>query len=94
MIIVSGKILVHPGKRPAFLQLSLDAMVQARKARGCLDFVVAADPIEDDRVNIYEAWETEEALLDFRGQGPGQDISSLIASAKVARHAVASTGRA
>jgi hypothetical protein len=33
---------------------------------------VAADPIEPDRVNIYEEWESEEALLTFRGAGPDE----------------------
>jgi quinol monooxygenase YgiN len=94
MIIVSGRILLRAGKRLEFMKQSFDSMVQARRAHGCLDFVVAADPIEEDRVNIYEAWESEDALLAFRGQGPGEDISSLIVGANVARHIVASTGRA
>lgn len=94
MVIVSGKILVRTGKRQEFLSLSSDAIIKARQTPGCLDFVVAADPIESDRVNVYEAWETEEALLRFRGQGPTKDITSLISSAEVARHLVASTGPA
>jgi quinol monooxygenase YgiN len=94
MIIVSGELRVRPGSRQEFLALSSDAMVQARQAPGCLDFVIAADPIEDDRVNIYEAWETEAALLAFRGRGPSEGIASLIEVAKVARHVVASTGPA
>jgi uncharacterized protein YndB with AHSA1/START domain len=32
------------------------AVVEARRAAGCRDFVVAADPIEPDRVNVYEEW--------------------------------------
>jgi hypothetical protein len=42
----------------------------ARKAASCRDFIVAADPIEDDRVNVYEEWETVKAMLAFRGDGP------------------------
>jgi hypothetical protein len=56
--------------------------------------VVAADPIESDRVNVYEEWESEEALLTFRGDRPDQDLSSSIVRADVARHVVSSSGPA
>lgn len=92
MIIVSGKIYVRPGARAEFLKASLDAVALARHARGCRDFVVAADPIESDRVNVYEAWDSEEALLAFRGAGPDEDLTSSIVRAEVARHVVASSG--
>ena len=94
MIIVSGRIHVRPGTRQNFLTRSAAAVAQARQTHGCLDFVVAADPVESDRVNVYEEWESEEALLRFRGDGPGEDLSSSIVRAKVARHIVASTGPA
>jgi quinol monooxygenase YgiN len=92
MIIVSGKIHVRPGARHEFLTSSRDAVVQARRARGCRDFVVAADPIEPDRVNVYEEWESEDALLTFRGAGPDEGLTSSIVRADVARHVVASSG--
>jgi quinol monooxygenase YgiN len=46
MLIVSGSIYVRPGTREAFLTRSGEAVAQARRAWGCRDFVVAADPIE------------------------------------------------
>src|SRR4030095_12844287 len=49
MLIVSGRIYVHPGTRQAFLTASLAAVVQARSARGCRDFVVAAGTAQADR---------------------------------------------
>ncbi len=73
MIIVSGRLYVRPGDRPAFLTRSAEALAQARRWPGCRDFVVAADPVEPDRVNVYEEWETEDALLAFRGDGPALD---------------------
>jgi quinol monooxygenase YgiN len=92
MLIVSGRIYVRPGARPEFLASSLGAVAQARRARGSRDFVVAADPIEPDRVNVYEEWESEEALLTFRGAGPDEGLTSSIVRADVARHVVASSG--
>jgi len=40
-----------------FLASSKQAVALARSAPGCGDFVVAPDPIEPDRVNVYEEWE-------------------------------------
>jgi quinol monooxygenase YgiN len=94
MIIVSGRIYVRPGARQEFLTSSVEAVAQARGALGCRDFVVAADPLEPDRVNVYEEWESEEALLAFRGDGPEQDLSSSIVRADVSRHVVSSSGPA
>lgn len=74
--------------RDLFLNRSFDAIKAARQQKGCRDFVVAADPIENNRVNIYEEWETEEELAEFRGSGPDSDISSLIVSAEVSKHIV------
>jgi quinol monooxygenase YgiN len=70
MIIVSGNIIVVSGTRETFLAMSLEAMELARRTRGCCDFTVAADPIDPDRVNVYEQWDSEAALLAFRGDGP------------------------
>jgi len=56
--------------------------------------VVAADPIAPDRVNVYEEWESEEALVTFRGAGPDHDVSSSIVRASVSRHVVLSSGPA
>jgi quinol monooxygenase YgiN len=94
MIIVSGKIYVRSEERERFLTSSVEAVAQARQSLGCRDFVVAADPLEADRVNVYEEWESEEALLKFRGGGPDQNMQSSIVRAAVYRHIVSSTGPA
>ena len=75
MIMVSGKIYVRSGARREFLTSSLEPVAQARRSRGCRDFVVAADPIEPDRVNVYEEWKSEEALVTFRGAGPDEGLT-------------------
>jgi len=43
-VIVSGKPYVAAAQRETFLARSLEAVVAARRAPGCVDFVVAADP--------------------------------------------------
>jgi len=90
MIIVSGRIYVRGGTRDKFLALSAEAIVEARRTAGCHDFVVAADPLEPDRVNVYEEWGSKEALTKFRGEGPGEDLSAYIVKAQVEEHTVPS----
>ena len=92
MIIVSGRIYVRPGRREVFLAASLEAVAQARRAAGCVDFVVAADPLEPDRVNVYELWDSDAALIAFRGEGPSADLTSEILRADVQRHQISSSG--
>jgi quinol monooxygenase YgiN len=87
MIVVTGKIIVSD--RDRFLASSEEAMRLAREAKGCLDFVVAADPLEPDRVNVLERWTDRTALLAFRGDGPGDDLRSLIREAEVKEYEVA-----
>jgi quinol monooxygenase YgiN len=94
MLIVSGRLYLKPGAMKAFLAASTEAMRLARKSRGCRDFVVAADPIDANRVNVHEEWESEEALLRFRGAGPDGQMWSAVVRAEVSRHIVASSGPA
>lgn len=54
MLIVSGQLYIKPGRREEYLKLSVESVAQARQALGCRDFVVAADPLVADRVNVYE----------------------------------------
>jgi quinol monooxygenase YgiN len=89
---VSGKIYVEESQRATFVARSLESVALARKAPGCLDFVVSADPLEPDRVNVYESWESEAQLEAFRGSGPDDGLSALVVPADVARHQVASSG--
>jgi quinol monooxygenase YgiN len=88
MIIVAGRLYVRAGRRAAFLAASSKAMELARRAPGCRDFVVAADPLEGDRVNVYEEWESRAQLEAFRGSGPDDDMSADIVRMDVSEHEV------
>ena len=92
MLIVSGRLYIKPGRREEYLKLSAEAVAMARQAPGCKDFVVAADPLVADRVNLYEEWELEEQLLAFRNSGPPSSMFALIARFDVSRHVVSSSG--
>jgi quinol monooxygenase YgiN len=66
MIIIAGRLYVRAEEREAYLAATADVASQARAIPGCLDFVQAADPLEPDRINIFEQWESDELLLQFR----------------------------
>lgn len=94
MMMISGRIYVRAGTREQFLSSSTKAILQARKSPGWGDFVVAADPIEPDRVNVYEEWDSEEQLMAFRSSGPDDSLSSVVEQADVFRHQISSSGPA
>jgi quinol monooxygenase YgiN len=69
-IIVAGQIAVQPGRRQRFLDGSQMAMLLARETTGCEDFIVAADPLDEHRVTVFEVWRNRKALHDARGRQP------------------------
>ena len=48
--------------------------------------VPAADPVDPERINVYERWESQEAVEAFRGDGVGNDQAAAIRSASVAEY--------
>jgi quinol monooxygenase YgiN len=93
MILVTGHLRVEVAARDAFLASSLDDVRAARSADGCLDFVLAADPLEPDRVHVTERWRDEAALDAFRGAGPGDEAQHAILGGDVTQYVVTAPGR-
>lgn len=87
-IIVSGKLSIKPNERDTFIEKSLKSIVLARKKKGCQDFAVSPDPIDDNRVNIYEKWINREALEAFRESGPEDVLFLLVESFDVKEYEV------
>jgi quinol monooxygenase YgiN len=83
VIIVAGHLRVAASDRDALLARSRTAVELARSAPGNHDFVVAADPLDPMRVNVYERWSDRASLMAFRGSGPGDDLEGLIVSATI-----------
>lgn len=44
----------------------------------CEDFSVSPDPLDENRVNIFEKWIARGPLDEFRNSGPDNDSFSLI----------------
>lgn len=89
MIIVSGWLHIVPGERGSYLASCHDVIEAARRSEGCLDFALSADPVDADRINVYERWATDADVDRFRGAGPGAGQLAAIRDADVARYRVA-----
>ena len=91
MIIVSGSLRVDATERDAYLAGCRSVIEEARGAPGCLDFHLSADPLEPDRINVYEQWDSVEAVEAFRGAGPPDEQQNMIRSGSVHQHEIVSS---
>ena len=69
----------HPGKTARPLSGG-EVVEQARRAAGCVEFSITADP---DPVVILERWESRPAVEAFRDDGPTDEQMAAISSASV-----------
>lgn len=92
MIIVAGHLLVAASERSAYLDAVAQVAVLAREFPGCHDFAQSADPIDPERINIFERWDDDEALAAFRSSGSADDETPTptpdIIGADVARYRI------
>ena len=89
MILVAGALFVDPAGREHYLAGCRSVVEQARAADGCLDFALSPDLVDPGRINVYERWVDEAALLRFRGSGPSGDQNDAIRHADVQEFHVA-----
>jgi len=91
MIIVSGAIQVDESDRDSYLLGCRELISLARGTEGCLDFHLSPDPIEAGRINVYEQWDSVEAVEAFRGSGPSSEQTAAIRDAQVFQHDIAAS---
>ena len=77
-VIVAGKLIIQSGRRDAFIEKSQDVVLHARQNQACEDFSVSPDPIDMNRVNIFEKWTSYAELYAFRASGPDNELLSLV----------------
>jgi quinol monooxygenase YgiN len=90
MLIIAGHLVLDSADRQAYLDLTHDVTRQARATEGCLDFVQSADPLDPTRVNIFERWSAEAAMIAFREMDPSEAQLPPIVDADVKRYVIAS----
>ncbi|UYM06402.1 putative quinol monooxygenase [Solicola gregarius] len=89
MVIVAGHLIVGPADRESYLAGCASVVEQARSTPGCIDFAISADVVDPARIDIYERWESREAVEAFRGSGPSDEQGAAILSASVSEYDVA-----
>ena len=92
MVIVQGTFRVAAADRDAFVAQSLPGMVASRAERGCVEYVMAADPVEPDRVVLSERWGSIEDLeehLQRAGQRRSADDEPAAAPVTVLSREIA-----
>jgi quinol monooxygenase YgiN len=61
-VIVQGVFSVDPNERDRFVEASIEGMRRSRLEEGCLEYVIAADPVEPERAVLTERWASMEDL--------------------------------
>jgi quinol monooxygenase YgiN len=80
VLIVAGTIDVAPADRDRFLQGRAEAIRQARKETGCIEYSFSADSLDPGRVRIFELWEDKAALaghLDGMRRAPASTSADV-----------------
>ncbi|KAA5833681.1 antibiotic biosynthesis monooxygenase family protein [Saccharopolyspora hirsuta] len=88
MLIIAGHVQVDPAQRDAFVAAHRDLVDRARRAPGCLDLAITADPLDPARVNNFERWESEEALAAWRAVADAPDTGIAITGDHVLKFSV------
>ena len=74
MIIIAGYTLTESGKRDAAVEAFAGMVERARKQDGCLDVAISADPVEPDRINVFECWRDQQSLDAWRKVAKGPRV--------------------
>jgi quinol monooxygenase YgiN len=88
LFIVAGQLYVDAADRDRYLTAVADVARLARDAPGCHDFVQAADPIDAGRINVFERWESDEDLHQFRTSGKPLPELPTLRSADVHKYRI------
>ena len=89
MLIIAGTLTVDAEQRAAYLEAVGRATSMARVAPGCLDFAQSPDPLDPQRINIFERWESDADLQAFRDLPyDGDDDVPEIRGADVRRYRI------
>ncbi|WP_432547627.1 putative quinol monooxygenase [Kineococcus sp. SYSU DK004] len=88
-MVVTGFLVVDAGRRDEYVAGCAEVVRLARAADGCLEFAVAADPLDPGRVLVLERWVSRAAAEAFRGSGPDEEQRAEVRAASVVEHEVA-----
>jgi quinol monooxygenase YgiN len=88
MVIIAGHLLVAAEQRDAYLADARPVIEAARASDGCLDFSLTADLVDQERIVVFERWDSRQAVDAFRGSGPSADQAAAILGGSVSEYGV------
>jgi quinol monooxygenase YgiN len=91
MLIIAGKLYVHPQERDRWVAAHKEITRIARSQPGCLDLHLSADPLEEGRINLFEQWESEAALQAWRAAAEAPPNPQIL-GANIHKHHICSSG--
>jgi quinol monooxygenase YgiN len=68
IVIVQGVFSIDPNERDRFVETSIESMRSSRQEEGCLEYVMAADPVDPERAILSERWESMDHLQQHLAQ--------------------------
>jgi quinol monooxygenase YgiN len=81
MVIIYGGVAVDPDRVPELTDAAVAFQATCRAEPGCVDYTLAWEVAEPNRIRLLEAWETEEAYEAHKGRPHVADWTRLIAGA-------------
>ena len=66
MIIIAGYSRTESDKRDAAVETFAAMVARARKRDGCLDLSISSDPVDPERINVFECWRDQQSLNAWR----------------------------
>lgn len=92
MLIIAGKLYIESKSREEYLTNHEDFIRRARTRPGCLDFIIAADPVEVGRVNLFERWESEESLRTWQAEAEPPKSVPQVMDEEVKKYDISASG--
>jgi quinol monooxygenase YgiN len=68
IVIVQGEFAIDPAERDRFVEASIESMRSSREEAGCLEYVIAVDPLDPGRAVLSERWESMDHLEQHLAQ--------------------------
>ena len=96
MIVVVGYLTINPDMR-AEVEAAIATLVPLTVAEeGCVEYRYATDVLDANRINIWEQWESEEAMTAHMGTAHLADFMTVMGSCiggplEITRHDIASS---
>jgi quinol monooxygenase YgiN len=96
MIVVTGYLTIDPAKR-AEVEAAIATLVPLTVAEdGCVEYRYATDVLEPNRINIWEQWESEDAMTAHMGTSHLADFMGVVGTCiggpvEITRHDVATS---